>query len=280
MKKDTWTLYKLTNTITGKSYVGKSLDHRFHKRMIYHKCAPGTSRYLHSSIKKHGWDKFKIVIMMQGVCDVDIDRFEQNHIFLWQTIVPLGYNLTLGGDGFIPSDETRKLLSDANKGEKNHFYGRKHTKKSIDQMIETKKSVYKFKNHPSLRKDLYNNADKLYEYFMKTGTYKSVARKFRCSHRSAKTHIIKYAKDNELPLFSRDEKKRKEHEACSTPKEKQKHYRWDLRDRNKELYECFVKEGSYSAVARMFNTSWPTAKTVINEYIKQEKIECQEQEKI
>jgi len=56
-------------------------------------------------------------------------KYPNSHIF----------NFTDGGEGmsgYVPSEETKKKLSEASIGEKNHFYGRKHSDESKKKMSD------------------------------------------------------------------------------------------------------------------------------------------------
>ncbi len=49
-------------------------------------------------------------------------------------MAPNGYNLTEGGEGNIPCDETRAKISAATSGENNPFFGKRHTAESLAKM--------------------------------------------------------------------------------------------------------------------------------------------------
>ena len=108
-------VYRLTNLVTKKTYIGKSVN--FKQRMTQHKYSikrPNT--YLSSSIKKHGWDKFKKEIIIDDVPEEDLSNLEISYIEVENTMAPQGYNLTLGGEGNIgwkPSKKSRKKMSQA-----------------------------------------------------------------------------------------------------------------------------------------------------------------------
>lgn len=89
-------IYRLTNLVTGKTYIGQTL--RFKTRMREHK-SKKVKRYLSRSIQKHGWDKFKKEIIIDNVPEEDLDNLEISYIAVENTMRPNGYNLTLGGEG-------------------------------------------------------------------------------------------------------------------------------------------------------------------------------------
>ena len=116
MKQKFGCIYRLTNLVTGKKYIGKTV--RFQKRMIAHKCTIKRSKtYLSSSIKKHGWDKFKKEIIIDDVPEEDLDNLEMSYIAVENTMTPHGYNLTKGGEGtsgYKHTKETRNKIKQSN----------------------------------------------------------------------------------------------------------------------------------------------------------------------
>ena len=73
--------------------------------------------YLSRSIKKHGWDKFKNEIIIDDVPEEDLSNLEISYIEVENTMVPHGYNLTLGGEGstgFKHTEKGREKIKQAN----------------------------------------------------------------------------------------------------------------------------------------------------------------------
>jgi group I intron endonuclease len=88
-------IYKITNVITKKSYVGKCEKSRelFLRSKYY-----GSGKYIKASIKKHGLNNFTREVLED--CDISIikDR-EKFWIKELNTLIPYGYNISKGGDG-------------------------------------------------------------------------------------------------------------------------------------------------------------------------------------
>ena len=91
-------LYKITNNINGKLYIGVSIDPerrwRQHKRKGTHCLA------LKGAMQKYGSDNFSFDLLLCGE-DKYIDELEVAAIKLYNSKTPNGYNITLGGEGTL-----------------------------------------------------------------------------------------------------------------------------------------------------------------------------------
>lgn len=94
-------IYKLTNKITGLSYIGQTKN--FRHRMREHKKKYDKYR-LHRAIQHYGWENFDVEIIDVYSKRENADMAETRYIKEYNTLSPNGYNLTTGG-------ETRKALS-------------------------------------------------------------------------------------------------------------------------------------------------------------------------
>lgn len=85
-------VYKLTNTITGKFYVGSTFN--FHSRMKYHRYSHqrNPNKELGSDIEKYGWDAFSAEII--EVCTRDNVRERERFYIESLNAVEVGYNQT------------------------------------------------------------------------------------------------------------------------------------------------------------------------------------------
>lgn len=90
-------VYKITNLVNGKAYVGKttkSIEERWKKHMLaarYNK-----DRYLYKAIQKYGIENFAIDLLQETN---ELDDTEKFWIDYLNTQSPSGYNMTIGGDG-------------------------------------------------------------------------------------------------------------------------------------------------------------------------------------
>ena len=142
-------VYKITNTVNNKSYIGISIHEPDKIRIRDHLSGHG-NRIIARAVKKYGKDAFTYEILEENVFDEFLPDLEVVYIANYNTVAPNGYNLTHGGEkNVIPSDETRRKLSEANKGEnnpnfgktgeKNHFFGKKHSAGARRKISEARK---------------------------------------------------------------------------------------------------------------------------------------------
>ena len=113
-------IYKATNNITGKSYIGYAVDGLENRKPEHKSLAKkGNGYYFHRTIRKYGWDNFLWILLEQGVTDFELlKELERYWIKEFDTFYN-GYNLTEGGRGRFGckhTEETRKKLSKAKKG--------------------------------------------------------------------------------------------------------------------------------------------------------------------
>lgn len=112
------TIYKYTNTINQKVYIGQTcqtLSQRAKKN------GEGYKHCLHfySAIQKYGWDKFKVDILEDNLPNEIADEREKYYIKLYNS-VKNGYNIDYGGHiEKTRSEETKKKISESGEGLKN-----------------------------------------------------------------------------------------------------------------------------------------------------------------
>lgn len=111
-------IYKATNTINGKSYIGFAIDLNNRKKE-HHKKAKGDYRkeYFHHAIAKHGAEAFHWEVIKEDATLEDEIRLIEEHQTFWE--MGKGYNLTKGGEGklgYVVSEETKEKLRIAHTG--------------------------------------------------------------------------------------------------------------------------------------------------------------------
>jgi group I intron endonuclease len=124
-----YVVYKLTNTVNGKQYVGITkydVDERFKGHVKA--ASRGVNTYLARAIRKYGTDCWDKEVIVSGVPDYMVQAFEMYWIRELDTF-NTGYNLTLGGEG--TKGKARP------KGKYSAWYGRRHTEET-KQLIREK----------------------------------------------------------------------------------------------------------------------------------------------
>lgn len=112
-----WIVYKHTNKINGKSYIGitsrKPEDRWGNNGRKYR--GLNDSGCFYNAIRKYGWDNFTHNILFTGLNEEEAKLKEKEMISFYNSFAPNGYNLTLGGEGtcgYIPDERFRKRRSE------------------------------------------------------------------------------------------------------------------------------------------------------------------------
>ena len=133
------TIYRATNTINGKAYIGFTSGSLEKRQKAHYQTAfyTKTNRSFPNALRKYGWDKFEWDILYQST-DIYHTLNEMEPFFIKEhETYTKGYNRSTGGEGpknVIISEETRKKMSAAKKGKPSWNKGRKHSPESIEKM--------------------------------------------------------------------------------------------------------------------------------------------------
>lgn len=108
-------IYCITNVVNGKKYVGKTTS-TIERRWYFHKryAEKGSSTALHGAIRKYGNNSFELAILDIAESEEELSQKEVLHVARLGTLVPGGYNLTIGGEGssgYKASDNTKRKIS-------------------------------------------------------------------------------------------------------------------------------------------------------------------------
>jgi group I intron endonuclease len=125
-------IYQYTDLKTGDvvyvgkdSYIHKNQRHSEHLRPSFY------DRQVFNRVLQNNPDRYEYEVVCEAdhYSDVYLNCLEKGLI----KVLNPKFNYTKGGDGSVGykhSLESRKKMSEARKGEKNHFYGRHHTEES------------------------------------------------------------------------------------------------------------------------------------------------------
>lgn len=93
-------IYKITNKINGKVYIGKTkhpIEDRFKKHI---KCAESkVNRHLYDAMNHYGYENFELCLVESCGDESDLSEREKFWIQEYNSQSPAGYNMTEGGDG-------------------------------------------------------------------------------------------------------------------------------------------------------------------------------------
>lgn len=171
-------IYKITNTVNNKIYVGQTIRGLKKRIMQYRNNLGGGQHALKNAISKYGIDNFLFEEILVCFNKNDLNYFEKYFIDKLSSLYPHGYNLTTGGNSnFNFTEQTIIKMSNAkkgkpawNKGKKgsipwnkgkfgvlkqskesnikrkrfgidNHFYGKKHSEITINKISSKKKGL-------------------------------------------------------------------------------------------------------------------------------------------
>jgi group I intron endonuclease len=118
-------IYKITNNINNKIYIGQTI-HTFDKRYWNNLYKYTHNIYLKRAIKKYGIENFHIDKEVYiAYSKEELDKKEKELIKLYKcNNKKYGYNYLSGGHNGTHNAESRKKISEAQKGQLNHMYGK------------------------------------------------------------------------------------------------------------------------------------------------------------
>lgn len=140
-------IYQLTNKINGHIYIGKTNRTLKEHLKRYNRLLNTTriyKRYIDKALLKYGLGNFYFKIL--EICSKEeLNNKEKYYIQLYQSNkAGIGYNLTEGGEGtkgYKLTDVHKKNISISRIGKYcgvlNPFYGKNHTKETIQKIIES-----------------------------------------------------------------------------------------------------------------------------------------------
>lgn len=140
-------IYKITNTIDNKVYIGKTTDIDRRWKAHVREYEKYNNRYLYRAMNKHGIANFHLEVLETNIPNEMIDEYEIRYIKLYNSKSPNGYNMTDGGEGSIGrpmNEKTKKILLD-------YRLNNSPSKQTRDKMSKSHKNRYK---NPEERKKL------------------------------------------------------------------------------------------------------------------------------
>lgn len=114
MGKIIYKVYRLTNLVTKKSYIGQT-NMDVNKRFYHHTRDYNSCSYIKNSINKYGKENFKVEWVASSIRAEFIDDLEDYFIRYENTLAPSGYNLKFGGSHPTMCDSTKNKMSKSQK---------------------------------------------------------------------------------------------------------------------------------------------------------------------
>lgn len=127
-------IYCITDTTNGKQYIGQ---HHYDKDELdpnYH----GSGHIIKKIYNKRP-ETLKEEYVKTCYSQKELDEWEKYFIYTNDTLYPNGYNLSEGGCGGIPCEESRRRMSEAQKGKPSTFKGKHHSEESRRKLSEAQK---------------------------------------------------------------------------------------------------------------------------------------------
>lgn len=147
-------IYRITNQINTKSYIGQTISPLQVRWKKHISCSKNKDTHFAKAIQKYGPDCWSLEILEKLN---DINLLNEREIFWisYYDSFKSGYNSTTGGGQNTKfSEETKKKMSDARKGENNPMYGitspnkgnklsEEHKNKIAEKLIANKSKLNK-----------------------------------------------------------------------------------------------------------------------------------------
>ena len=140
-------IYLNTDLKTGKQYAGQ---HHYDKEGELDPNYHGSGVLWTKVLKKRPKELIKEEYIKTCYSEEEMNSDEQYYIKLFKTLWPNGYNLTEGGEGFIPCEEIRRKLSKVHKGRTPPNKGipmSEEQKKKLSELLKGRTPPNKGKHH-------------------------------------------------------------------------------------------------------------------------------------
>ena len=111
-------VYKVTNTINGKIYIGQTILSLEQRRRCHHaESKKNTCSFFNKALIKHGENNFNWDVVR--ICDSSesLNAFEQYYILYYNSMVN-GYNMTTGGKNYKHSERSMLIVIERNRNKK------------------------------------------------------------------------------------------------------------------------------------------------------------------
>lgn len=147
-------IYRVTNSVNGKIYIGKTTYDLRKRKWMHHSASKRKidNSYFHKAIRKYGTESFIWEEIDSASTEEDLNKLEIKHIAEYKEKYPI-YNLTAGGEGstgYRHSVEAKREMSKRRKGKplgpfteehrenlRKANLGKKHTKEHREKVSKS-----------------------------------------------------------------------------------------------------------------------------------------------
>lgn len=207
-------IYKITNELNGKTYIGQ------HKKKYFDNKYYGSGVLIKEAVRKYGKYNFNQTLLKVCFSQEELDKEEQKFIKLEREKGHAEYNITDGGKGMKGIHLT---------GNQNPFYGHHHTE-------ETRNKLSKYASQRTGESNSFYGHKMTPEHLLKTrrtGSTQSVETRKKISEAEKK----KTTCPDCLKVFPSYSEMKKHYKEIHTPLNKQKHLK-ELKEANSVIFVC------------------------------------------
>lgn len=143
-------VYMIVNTKNNRMYIGSTVDYekRFRSHINGLRGGYHDNRKIQEDFEKFGEEAFKFTVLCETYSEDERFEIEESIIQRLKTFIH-GYNLSVDGRGkYLVSEKTREKMRENTLGERNPFYGKKHTDGTRELLSKLASERYKGENNP------------------------------------------------------------------------------------------------------------------------------------
>lgn len=149
-------IYKITNKINNKCYIGQTIQKSVNNRWSRHKSdyRKKVNHPLYDSMNKYGIENFSFEIIYTANSIEELNKLEEQYIKDFNSLVPNGYNLKMGGNNSkVPNRKSGGPRPDVSKRMK----GIPKSEESKQKMRQSLRNHWKNNPHPNAKLVLWIN---------------------------------------------------------------------------------------------------------------------------
>jgi group I intron endonuclease len=141
-------IYKIENILNGDLYIGLSADLNRREKGHFLKLRNNKHCNIHlqNAWNKYGEENFKFKVILYCESE-ELTYYEQKLVDLWIPSYNICRECVKNGLGTKKSEEEKIKLSEMRLGDKNPFYGKKHSEETKKMYSESRKGVKKSEEH-------------------------------------------------------------------------------------------------------------------------------------